>query len=159
MSNTRSWEVPVAPFRKYIERAVQELGGIRAVGMLIWPESDPANAHKVVSLLLDGSQEKISFPKIDLIMTKLGHVLEWINDPELEQIYREVDLFALDAAIPLNDECAKQTYGFIVELTKELGGFGKVAKQLGINPRSVRKAHDFMGADSPSALSRRPVAA
>lgn len=142
-----NYHVPADPFRRLILEAIEttegnegmndSLGALTRVALLIFADEigadEELNRERLRGLLRNGS-ETFAFDLADRIVTRIN-VGRWHSDPELNEIYRNVNLRDLDVSFPTDTDHVDD----LLEAVKDLGIKG-AAELFGINRDTVKRA-------------------
>ena len=99
-----SFRVPAAPIRHLIQSWLDVRGNDKTyLGSLFFPDLGRRQARNKVDSIMRIRFDKstMDFDLADMILCRLGRPELWIEDAELYEAYRLVDLAALDVARPV----------------------------------------------------------
>lgn len=94
--------VDAAPFVAILEHRYEQLQemGVEAPRDTLIHETGISERN--LYRLMYGGQKEMSFDNADRVVTRILGPMAWYSDPELNEIYVNVDLAAIDRAFPVS---------------------------------------------------------
>lgn len=130
--------VPAEPFARIVRdmiAAEEQLDGIAPVTAI--SKRIEFSARRVYALV-NGELANIEFPTADRIVTYGPGPMAWHEDPELAEIYRNVNLRLLDWAEPVTDRIRTEQDKQIRKAYKQHGTYPATAAALGCSVNRVK---------------------
>ena len=157
----RYW-IPAAPIQRLMQVWMEENARERNEGghesraahlaQLLWPNSQPRSRERRLRCVL--TQPNMDFDAADRILCAMDMVHAWITDPELSEIYWNLDLSQLDHARPTSPRVREELRKRVQGVFDRIGSVDGTTRELGLSKETIRRYLTGVRSAGEHALAR-----